>query len=250
MYFNLIIYLETMKDNDDLKNSQSEHSNSQEKEEENDNIDDYEDIDEDRPTLIKMEKKFKNKKKEEDIKIMQKKRKRNNCITDIEYDANKKKLINCYCPNQEELEIFLENCVVKEIKDENEILKLNIPDENIFDPELFIKLNSKKEQYKSSLSVEDLGLLTINDKENSEFCEQLNIEERSDKFQSKNEKNFWENDILLLKDKVDFNKLIKDIKKIKIEEIIKNKGDKLNIVFDLDNTCIFNFIIKKKRRLY
>ena len=101
--------------------------------EENEN-DDSSEIDEDRPTLIQINKKINKERREENLLLMKKKRLRNNNNTDIIYDANKKKLINCFCPDLEELNKFLGNCEIREIKDESEINQLNLSKDSIFDP--------------------------------------------------------------------------------------------------------------------
>ena len=108
----------------------------------------FSDIDEDRPTLLQINRKIEKIKKEENLKTMIKKRMRSDNKTDIIYDANKKKLINCFCPNIEELTEFLANCEIREIKDENELKQLNLSKENIFDPNEFIQKNCKNEEFK------------------------------------------------------------------------------------------------------
>ena len=123
----------------------------------NDNEDDeFSEIDDDRPTLIQINRKIEKERKAENKKLMAKKRNRTKYDIDIIYDANKKKLLNCFCPNPEELNYFLENCEIREIKDENELN--NMSKENIFDPEQFIKENYKEEECKTYLSMEDLSL--------------------------------------------------------------------------------------------
>ncbi len=58
---------------------------------ENEEDDDSDDIDEDRPTLIQLNKRIEKERKKENTILMQKKRERENKDTDIIYDANKKK---------------------------------------------------------------------------------------------------------------------------------------------------------------
>ena len=130
----------------------------------------------------------------------------------------KKKIINCFCPNPEELNEFLEHCEIREIKDES-ILN-EIPKENIFDPEQFLKQNYKKEEFKSYLSIEDMTLIA--NKTKLEYPEQLNaVEEKP--YTAKPE----------IEDKTE---LINGILKNEILDV--KQKEELDIVFDLDNTCI------------
>ena len=59
------------------------------------------------------------------------------------------------------------------------------------------------------------------------------------KYHIKNEllKNIMKSEILDVNQKEELNKLISEIKNKNIKDIVKK--DKLDIVFDLDNTCIF-----------
>ena len=206
--------------------------------------DEYSEIDEDRPTLIQINRKMEKERKKQNIMALKKKRLRTEIATDITYDQNKKKLINCFCPDIEELTNFLEHCEIREIKDEKELKILNISKEKMFDPDEFIKKNYQKEEYKSFLNVEDVTLLSNNKKFN--YPEHLNAIEESyipkPQIEDKSEliKNIVNNDILNIKQKEELNKLILQIKNTNIKNIIKN--DKLEIVFDLDNTCILGFI--------
>ena len=139
--------------------------------------DEYSEIDEDRPTLIQINRKMEKERKKQNIMALKKKRLRTEIATDITYDQNKKKLINCFCPDIEELTNFLEHCEIREIKDEKELKILNISKEKMFDPDEFIKKNYQKEEYKSFLNVEDVTLLSNNKKFN--YPEHLNAIEES-----------------------------------------------------------------------
>jgi len=55
-------------------------------------------------------------------------------------------------------------------------------------------------------------------------------------------KNMIEKESLDTKQRKDFNELISEIKKLDIVKVIKE--DKLDIIFDLDNTCIYSFSVK------
>ena len=129
---------------------------------------DYSDIDSDRPNLIQINKKIDKQHREKELKLMEKKRKRNKNDTDIVYDANKKKIENSFIPNLEELNEFLQNCTIKEIN-----------------------LDDIKEE------LENIS---------KEKIKEMNI-----------------NEILMTQE--------------------GNANKKLNIVLDLDNTCIFGFLV-------
>jgi len=95
---------------------------------------------------------------------------------------------------------------------------------DIFDPDQYIK------KYKNNSSKE------------------LNSIEESYKSELKNDlkkellKNILKNEILDMNQKEELNKLISEIKNKNIKDIAKE--DKLEIVFDLENTCIFGFMVK------
>jgi hypothetical protein len=55
-------------------------------------------------------------------------------------------------------------------------------------------------------------------------------------------KTILKSEILDVNQKEELNKLISEIKNKNIKDIVKK--DKLDIVFDLDNTCIFGFMAK------
>jgi len=233
------------------KEEKSENSDSNELNEEDD---DDSEIDSDYPNLFKLNKIIEKKRRKEEQKLMEKKRKRTKNETDIVFDANKKRLEDSFIPNLEELNDFLKNCRIREI-DINEIEKEleKIPKEKIFDPEKFIKENySKEEQIKKEIndnfSIEDFCFKY--DKKEEEIKDNFDdfdkIKEKeiiNDLYQEKN----------LNQQKKDIHKLIEKIKKMNIEEIIKtqegNANKKLNIVLDLDNTCIFAFQISHQDQL-
>ena len=234
---------------------------------ENEESSDFDDIDEDRPTLLAINKKFKKEMKKNEETLL-KKRKRTNLPSDIIYDSNNKKLKNCFCPKPEELNDFLNHCQIREIKDDDdEILTNNSSNINEFDPDLFMKNNNfNQNNYNGLLSIEDLTSIAIKykkeetgvikNKEKSTISEpkkdrgSIKIKEEPyiPKFKKKDKaeliKNILNSKILDEKQKSELNKLISDIKNIDIKELIKNNNQKLNIVFDLDNTCIFGNIIK------
>ena len=184
--------------------------------------------------IIKNLKKHKEKDEKKDEKLLNKKTQRYNQDTNTIYLQKEKKLKNSFIPNIKELNEFLQKCTIIEINKEDikEEIK-NIPKEKIFDPDEFIRRNYNLEE-KSNISIEDFGLEL--DKNNNE--ESQNFEELNEPIS--NEINF--NEILQEKNldtqKRKINDIINKIKKMKIEEIKENDINKLNIVFDLDNTCV------------
>ena len=232
----------------------SESSNSKylnEEEEENS------EMDPDCPTLFQINKMIDKKRREEEIKLIEKKRKRLKNETDIVYDANKKQLNDCFIPNLEELNNFLNNCTTRAINlyDIKNELK-EISKEKIFDPDKFIEENYGKEEkdkneLKNNFSIEELGFKL--DKKEEKINKEEELKENLEDI-DKNKEKIILNDILQEKDlnkqKKDIHKLIEKIKKMNIEEIIKsqegNANKKLNIVLDLDNTCIYAFPISQK----
>ena len=230
------------------KDLEKQSSDSEEENEEED--DDYSDIDSDRPNLLQINKKIDKMNRKKENELLEKKRKRNKDKTDIIYDANKKEIVDSFIPNLEELNDFLKNCKIEEINLE-EIEK--IPNDKIFDPDLFVKANygkkeKEKNELKNNFSIEELGFIL--DNKNNKEEEIKEIFEPKDKFSEKKVLN----KILLEKDlnkqKNQIHELIEKIKKMNIEEIKKiqnsNANTKLNIVLDLDNTLIFGSTVSKE----
>ena len=175
-----------------------------------------------------------------------KKRKKKSESQDANFEPKKKKIINGYCKSPKEF--GKKNCDIREIKDEEESSK-HILKENIFDPEAFIERYYENLIPKQLISVEELYLKPQKLDENFPQSMNLNPEisfpepnitlNRNELMKSMIEKETLDN-----KQRKDFNELISEIKKMDITKIIKK--DKLNIIFDLDNTCIYAFIVKIK----
>ena len=211
------------------------------------------DIDSDRPNLLQINKKIDKMNREKNLSLLEKKRKRNKNYTDIIYDSNKKTIEDSFVPNVEELNDFLKNCKIEEIKFE-ELEK--IPKEKIFDPDLFIEENYKnkeikKDELKHTFSLEDLGFELDNN--SKEYIKEDNLNQSSmyeDKYEDKLnlKKILQEKDIKIQKKEI--HELIEKIKIMSIEDIKKSMegkaNTKINIVFDLDNTCIFAKLIYPK----
>ena len=178
----------------------SESSNSKylnEEEEENS------EMDPDCPTLFQINKMIDKKRREEEIKLIEKKRKRLKNETDIVYDANKKQLNDCFIPNLEELNNFLNNCTTRAINlyDIKNELK-EISKEKIFDPDKFIEENYGKEEkdkneLKNNFSIEELGFKL--DKKEEKINKEEELKENLEDI-DKNKEKIILNDILQEKD--------------------------------------------------
>ena len=222
-----------------MLNNQSEESSQSNKNSEQDDDNDSEGCDSVGFNINKNSRKFKEKK---DIKFLGSKTQRNNNNnneTNMIYSEKDKKFVDSFIPDIEGLNKFLQNCTIIEINKEDikEEIK-NIPKEKIFDPDEFIRNNYQLKE-KNSISIEDLFLEL--DKSNNE--ESKNLEDLNEPISKV--RNF--NEILqeknLDKQKKEINDIIHNIKQMKIEEIKENELNKLNIVFDLDNTCVYSTFI-------
>ena len=222
-----------------MLNNQSEESSQSNKNSEQDDDNDSEGCDSVGFNINKNSRKFKEKK---DIKFLGSKTQRNNNNnneTNMIYSEKDKKFVDSFIPDIEGLNKFLQNCTIIEINKEDikEEIK-NIPKEKIFDPDEFIRNNYQLKE-KNSISIEDLFLeLDKNNNEKSQNLEALN--EPISKVRNFNEILQEKN---LDKQKKEINDIINNIKQMKIEEIKENELNKLNIVFDLDNTCVYSTFI-------
>ena len=191
---------------------------------------------------------FLNKKEKEDRNTLLKKRNKKFEPHNIIFDAKKKKIISCFCPDPEELENFLKNCEIREIKDEENIPQ-DIPEENIFDPATFIEKYCENMNPKQPISLEELCLknqkIDLNIPESVNVNPEIYIPEPKIILNGNDlMKSMIEKEIMNTNQRKDFNKLISEIRKMDIAKIMKE--DKLDIIFDLDNTCIHAFIIKQE----
>ena len=228
-------------------NERSSESSSHEEQSE------YSDIDSERPNLLQINKKIEKMKRQKDLELLDKKTKRSRNNTDIIYNSNKKTIEDSFVPNLEELNNFLQNCKIEEIKFE-EIEK--IPKDKIFDPDLFIEENyrnkgAKIDEMKNSFSLEDLGFFLDNNEKKIEEPKENPVKENKIEEDKNINKILQEKD--LKKQKKEIHDLIEKIKKMSLEEVKKSlegkANTKLNIVFDLDNTCIFAIAQNQKEIL-
>ena len=233
-------------------------------------------LDEERFTLDKINKDLDKKriiKRIEEIKeerLLNKKRKdRKDDYEIITYNKKKRKLENIFCATIEELNEFLINCQVKRISYQDFSPYTIIKSQISFDPIEWMKSNN---MYQRTLSLEDLSLYCqnqINEKKNSNKKVNIKKEKENEneikikkEYFIKIEPNFKDKKILDNYDKLKtiilFNNLsneqkdwindfISEISKINIENINieknkEGKDNKLEIVLDLDNTCVFSFL--------
>ena len=233
------------------------------------------DIDYERLTLIQVGAKIKKSREEKKKNFSFLNKKRSNPDTNISYDSSTKKLCNTFCPDYNDLNMFLSKCKVREIN--SDYLKYNEKEENtksIFDPFDFMeKYNIKK----TTLSFEDdlcqnqdnsyldrdkinkshyeikeiMPTLSIPRMNANQFILSFNLND--DKIREKVKEDFIQLGNILNTDVLDkfqknwINDFIKKINNLPLNEVIyKNK--KLQIIFDLDLTCIFSFVNSTSER--
>jgi hypothetical protein len=140
-----------------------EISNKEDKNNINYDEDDWNDIDDNKPSLTEEDKKFNNINKKENFEILKKKRNKSLDKTDIEYDSKRKEIIN-FCPNLIELKND-DFKIIKNTLNENIIPKNNnkciIVNKNISSNEN--EDNLEKFEYSSS-EEEIIKLQQIEDK--------------------------------------------------------------------------------------
>ena len=247
-----------------------------------------ESIDEERITLgqiNKLARKKQRSKENMDVKsFLQRKRHLDDNV--ITYDEKNGKILQEFCGSIEELNEFLSKCEIKKITfddisdmkntvafDPNEWMKANNIFQRTMSLEDLVNLNEKKEKNEKKIEKKGLG----KEKEKEKKIEKkeknnVNINKEVKKSAYLNDKKIYE-DYLNLKKIVQCKKLSseqkewisnlisriksKDIKDINIEKNSEDKLNKLEIVFDLDNTCIFSFLsntdilqVQKKKNIF
>ena len=247
-----------------------------------------ESIDEERITLGQINKLARKKQKSKenmDVKsFLQRKRHLDDNV--ITYDEKNGKILQEFCGSIEELNEFLSKCEIKKITfddisdmkntvafDPNEWMKANNIFQRTMSLEDLVNLNEKKEKNEKKIEKRGLG----KEKEKEKKIEKkeknnVNINKEVKKSAYLNDKKIYE-DYLNLKKIIQCKKLSseqkewisnlisriksKDIKDINIEKNSEDKLNKLEIVFDLDNTCIFSFLsntdilqVQKKKNIF
>ena len=247
-----------------------------------------ESIDEERITLGQINKLARKKQKSKenmDVKsFLQRKRHLDDNV--ITYDEKNGKILQEFCGSIEELNEFLSKCEIKKITfDDISDMKNTVA----FDPNEWMKANNI---FQRTMSLEDLVNLNENKEKNEKKNEKrgLGKEKEKEKKIEKKEKNnvnsnkevkksAYLNDKKIYEDYLNLKKIIqckklsseqkewisnlisriksKDIKDINIEKNSEDKLNKLEIVFDLDNTCIFSFLsntdilqVQKKKNIF
>ena len=232
-------------------------------------------LDDDRPNLATLNLYFRHLKEKEEESLRNKDQKTiNNAII---FDATNKKILNTFCPSPKELEEFLYACQITLINDD--IPKQN-KSFTIFDPHEFMKKNlivkrsisiedlNQKPIIKTKEIKHTFPLVNnnINEKEKNAEIKELSIKKtiidekkindeiiinkKEESIIEKNRKKlneFMNTKIPTIEQKNWLYNFIEKINNTDINEIIKeckeNKVDKnLDIVFDLDNTCVYTFI--------
>lgn len=270
------------KEPENEEDEESENFNEEEEEDENEenqeknsceNNDDSLslDIDEDRYTLVQIREFLKKKRSKKEKKSLLPKKPNN--AQNITYDANTKSLKNCFIPDLSQLNEFLEKCVVKEIIENDTSSLLKEQKQDVFDPMEFMLSNGIT---KSTLSVEDLSLVKNNKNKQEKMPELLIVEEKpleglkkpqmteaefisTSIYKSKDKENkekvkeqfykirkIMSTDVLNLEQKQWLSDFIKNISALPLNEIIV-KDKKFEIVFDLDNTCMFSYMFNGGR---
>ena len=182
-------------------------------------------------------------KRKEVMNSLLKKRKKKSEPQDANFDAKNKKKIDGYCKSPKEF--GKKNCDLLEINGTEESPQ-DIQKENIFEPKAFIEKYSEKINSKQPISLEEICLNVS--KKDSNIPKSMNLNffnpETNKIILNGNElmKSMIEKELLDNKQRKEFNELISEIKKMDITKIIKK--DKLDIIFDLDNTCTYAFVIK------
>ena len=232
-----------------------------------------ESIDEERITLGQINKLARKKQKSKenmDVKsFLQRKRHLDDNV--ITYDEKNGKILQEFCGSIEELNEFLSKCEIKKITfDDISDMKNTVA----FDPNEWMKANNI---FQRTMSLEDLVNLNEKKEKNEKKIEKkeknnVNINKEVKKSAYLNDKKIYE-DYLNLKKIIQCKKLSseqkkwisnlisriksKDIKDINIEKNSEDKLNKLEIVFDLDNTCIFSFLsntdilqVQKKKNIF
>lgn len=219
-------------------------------------------LDEERFTLGIIEKKIEMQRKKRIIEEIKGKNDSFNGL--IVYDRKTKKLEKSFSPKIQELNEFLIHCQAKNISLQD-FTSNSIKNNNFsFDPIEWMKSNNI---YQRTLNLEDLSIICNKNQENNKNDKEK--KEEKDIKKSKKKEKFLEyvpnyKDKKLSKNYDELQKIIScktltkkqknwinnlitdiskiDIKDIKIEKDKEGKEQKLDIVFDLDNTIIFSFL--------
>ena len=242
-------------------------NNNLNKDEDSESSDDF-DVDCDRLTLIQVKEIMIRNLSRKKKKVSFLNKKRANPDKFIIYDSSTKKIYNCFCPDVKELDRFLQNCSIKEININqlNNKFFIEKNSQNVFDPQEFMEKNNI---IKPSLSIEDLFQYpdkreieepihseTKEIKPMSLFLPRMSAEqfilrpnfELKDEQQIESAKDEFiklgkiiNEDILSTAQKSWLSVFFKNVNNLPLDKVIC-KDKKLEIVFDLDSTCMFSFV--------
>lgn len=226
-------------------------------------------LDEERISLRQIERIIQKRKIKENRKSLLAKKIKKDNMGVITYNEKEGKIEQAFCSSLEELNEFLVHCQIRRISFEEfspSFINNSIP----FDPDQWMKSNKISERI---INFEDLSIYCQNNIEKNKKPEN-SINNNNSKSLIKDREKVKEvkikklNRILLnnkalmdnynklqniisssaisIEQKIWVNNLIKeisrmDINQIKVEKDEEGKENKLEIVFDLDNTCIFSF---------
>ena len=179
----------------------------------------------------------------------------------ITYDEKKGKILDEFRGTREELDEFLNKCEAKKVTFDD-IYKAN--NSVAFDPNEWMKANNITQK---SISLEEVQVFLQKKEPKKEKKEKERNEDsqKKEKVQKKEKKmSFYLKDKKIYEDYMNLKKIIEfkklsveqkdwisnliskikrmDIKDISIEKNSEGKYNKLELVFDLDNTCIFSFL--------
>ena len=177
----------------------------------------------------------------------------------ITYDEKKGKILDEFCGTREELDEFLNKCEAKKVTFDD-IYKAN--NSVAFDPNEWMKANNITQK---SISLEEVQVFLQKKEPKKKEKERNEDSQKKEKIQKKEKKmSFYLKDKKIYEDYMNLKKIIEfkklsveqkdwisnliskikrmDIKDISIEKNSEGKYNKLELVFDLDNTCIFSFL--------
>jgi len=262
---NGIKFFQNIIDNEEESNEETNSNKSKD-------IDENFIIDEERLSLREIEKLIeKKKKKEQKITMLQNKTNRDDDICKITYDERKGKILDVFYQSAEELNNFLVTCEIKKVNfdeiapklkdksaifDPNEWMKSNKVNERLLNFEDLSVFCKKSIKNKNKKKVRDNPKNSNNDKKEEKINNEENIKkEKLNQYLFKDNvysecynelRNILSKEMLAVDQRIWLNDFIKELKEIDIEKIIVEKDEdgkdnKLEIVFDLDNTCIFSF---------
>ena len=275
---NMNINLNESSDSDSESNKKNKSSSKNSSSEDSESL--SESIDEERITLgqiNKLARRRQKKKEQMDVKSFLHKKRYGHDNDVITYDEKKGKILQEFCGTIEELNDFLNKCEIKKITFDD---FSKVKDSISFDPNEWMKKNNVIQR---TISLEDMQIYYQKKDQKEKPSKKKEKEKKIEKKEIVNNKEIkrssYLNDKKIYEDYLNLKKIVeckklsleqkdwisnliskirkKDIKDINIEKNADNKFNKLEIVFDLDNTCIFSFLsntdvlqVQKKKNIF